>query len=94
MYVRNNVVHAIAIKNETGDYDLHLRSGNRTLTKDQVFSTEELTNYLAHAVYSLRYAIGVANAPGMRHTLPDRPPIPDFLLSVFPGLQAQKRQNR
>jgi hypothetical protein len=78
-YVRNGVVHAIAIPDPREGHVFHLRSKQRTLTKAQIFSTEELTNYAAHAAYALRCALGVKDTPDARHTLPERPAIPEFI---------------
>lgn len=82
--VRNNVVHAILVEDETEGAVFHLRSKRRTLTREQVFSIEELTNYACHAALSLRYALGLKGARGERHTLPDKPDIPDFLTNPNP----------
>jgi len=79
-YVRNNVVHAIIVTDQAGNHTFHLRSKRRSLTMEQIFSVEELTNYAGHAVLSLRYALGHKQlAPYERHPLPDRPEIPEFL---------------
>jgi hypothetical protein len=78
-YVRNSVVHAILARQADGDHGFHLRSKNRTLSKAQIFASEELTNYLAHAALSFRYALGLKGDPGQRHPLPARPEIPEFL---------------
>jgi len=84
-YVRNNVVHAVVIPETDGEHTFHLRSKKRSLTKEQIFSTEELTNYAAHAALSLRYALGHKQlAPGARYPLPDRPEIPKFLRELIP----------
>jgi hypothetical protein len=81
-YVRNNVIHAIIIRGEgAGQPDMfHLRSHGRSLTKEQVFSAEELTNYAGHAALAFRYALGDKDHPlGLSYTLPERPEIPEFL---------------
>lgn len=83
-YVRNNVVHAILVDDPDQGHVFHLRSKDRSIAKEQIFSVEELTNYAAHAVLSLRFALGMKGAPGERHPLPDRPEIPEFLRSKFP----------
>ena len=78
--VRNNVAHAIVIKDEvTGDLGFHNRSKERTITIAQIFSTEELTNYAAHAVLAFRYALGFKEGVDGQHPLPARPVIPVFL---------------
>jgi hypothetical protein len=79
-FVRNGVVHAILLDDETEGHVFHLRSKERNLTKAEVFATEELTNYAGHAVKSLRYALGLKGSdPSTRHPLPDRPDVPEFL---------------
>jgi hypothetical protein len=86
-YVRNSVAHAVVIEDTKEGHVFHLRSKDRTLTKAEIFSIEELTNYAAHAVLSLRYALGFKGVEGSRHTLPERPEIPPFLRTV---IQVQK----
>lgn len=83
--VRNNVIHAILIDDPKDGQLFHLRSKGRTITKEQVFQVEELTNYVAHAALSLRYAIGMKGSPGERHPLPEKPEIPDFLQNPTPS---------
>jgi len=83
-YVRNNVIHAFVTEDE-----FRLHSKQRTLTKAEVFSAEELTNYAAHVTVALRYALGFEfDTEGHSYTLPERPEIPDFLLSNFPVLRS------
>lgn len=78
--VRNNVVHSILLWTDGGYTGFHLRSKGRTLTKEQVFATEELTNYAAIAVLNFRYALGEKeHADEVPPPLPARPNIPDFL---------------
>src|SRR5215213_156232 len=85
-YVRNNVIHAIIIPDDVGGEHLfHLRSKGRSLTKTEVFSAEELTNYAGHAVIALRLALGGKDDPaGMNYTLPETPEIPEFLRLLIP----------
>jgi hypothetical protein len=79
-YVRNSVVHSIVVADDEEGHVFHLRSKMRTLTKAQVFSIEEWTNYAAHLAQALRYALGFKNQPEpMLYTWPDRPTIPEFL---------------
>lgn len=82
-YVRNNVIHAIVLEDDVLGHVFHLQSKQRTLTKTDVFSTEELTNYAAHVARRLRFALGLG---GKVHdyTLPDRPAIPEFLRELIP----------
>jgi hypothetical protein len=83
--VRNNVVHAVMVDDPERGQIFRLRSKGRSLTKEEILSVEEITNYAAHAVLALRYALGIKNAPGERHPLPDKPAIPDFLLNPSPS---------
>jgi len=83
-FVRNSVAHAILIRGDDGDQVFHLRSKKRSLTKDEIFSSEELTNYAAHAALSLRYALGMKGHEGARHPLPEKPAIPEFLREMIP----------
>jgi hypothetical protein len=82
-YVRNNVVHSIVGEDETDGHVFHLRSKKRSLTKAEVFGSEEITNYAGHLVIALRYGLGFKDGlPPTEYTLPDRPAIPEFLESV------------
>ena len=73
-YVRNNVIHALVTE---GDHEFRLHSKQRTLTKAEVFSAEELTNYAAHVTLALRFALGFEfDSSEHSYTLPDRPVIP------------------
>jgi hypothetical protein len=92
-YVRNSVVHSIVIEDEAEGHVFHLRSKMRTLTKAEIFSAEELTNYAAHLAQAFRYGLGFKNSPEpVFYTLPDRPDIPLFLHSVvqFPTTKDKK----
>jgi hypothetical protein len=90
--VRNNVVHAIVVRDDTHGHVFDLRSKRRTLTKAEIFSAEELTNYFAHAVLALRYALGNKDGAPVRYTLPDRPEIPEFLRKSVPIRKKEDRQ--
>jgi len=82
-YVRNNVVHSIVGADDSDGHVFHLRSKQRSLTKAQVFSTEELTNYAGHLVIALRYGLGFKDGvPPTEYSFPERPEIPEFLRSV------------
>ena len=83
-YVRNTVAHAVAIEDEDGGHSLHLRSKMRSLTKEQVLSTEELTNYASHLVLAFRYSLGFKNEL-YEHDCPARPVVPDFLQRLIPA---------
>jgi hypothetical protein len=88
--VRNNVAHAVLMRDGTADQIFESRKTKRVFTKAQVFATEELTNYAAHAALVLRDELGdkdPANAPG---PLPPRPEIPSW----FDKLQKYKRRIR
>ena len=89
-FVRNNVIHAIVAEDDKDGHVFHLRSKMRSLTKAEVFSVEELTNYAGHVVLALRYALGFKDDHGHNYTTPDRPEIPTFLQSViqFPKSKA------
>ena len=60
-------------------------SKKRTLSASEVFSSEEITNYAAHAALALRLAVGVKDEPGARHPLPERPARPEFLRELIPS---------
>lgn len=92
-YVRSNVVHAIVVPlNNDEDFAFHLRSKNRTFSKDEILSVEEITNYAAHVVLSLRLALGMKDAPDARHPLPDRPALPAFLQKWRPIQNREDQQ--
>jgi hypothetical protein len=52
--VRNNVVHAVILKDGMSDQIFELRSKRRGFTKAEVFEIEEITNYAAHAALTPR----------------------------------------
>lgn len=87
--VRNNVAHAILVEDDEAGAVLHLRSKGQTLTKEQVFSTEEITNYACHAAMALRYALGGKGLSGEQYPLPSKPDVPEFLHNLPPsGIRA------
>jgi hypothetical protein len=90
-YVRSNVAHAVVVEDDDGGYHFELRSKGRKLSKSEILSAEEITNYAAHAAYSFRVALGQKEYPGARHPLPDRPSIPKFLRSFFAERKPRKR---
>ncbi len=55
------------------------------VTKAQVFETEELTNYAAHAALVLRHELGDKDPAGAPGPLPARPQIPVFLKKLILG---------
>lgn len=82
-YVRNNVIHAILLEDENEGHVFHLRSKDRSLTKVEIFSSEELTNYAAHLTLTLRYALGLKGLIIREYASPDRPEIPAFLRELI-----------
>jgi len=82
-FFRNSVIHAIVAEDDKEGHVFHLRSKMRSLTKAEVFSVEELTNYAGHVVLALRFALGFKDDQGHDYTMPDRPEIPIFLQSVI-----------
>jgi len=87
-YVRNNVIHAI-VESADGGHTFHLRSKNRTLTKEQILSVDDITNYTAHVVMALRYSLGFNDGTSHDYALPGRPDIPEFLRSLIQFPQDQ-----
>jgi hypothetical protein len=82
--VRNNVIHAVIMDGKT-DQLFESRSKQRSLTKTQIFETEELTNYAGHAALLLRNELGDKDPIGAPPPLPARPSIPQFLRSLIPA---------
>jgi hypothetical protein len=84
--VRNNVAHAVVMPaNGADDLILELRSHGRGYTKAQIFETEELTNYAAHAAWVLRHELGDIDPKSTPGPLPGRPQIPSFLQQSILG---------
>jgi hypothetical protein len=91
-YIRNTALHGVVMS--FGDSDetyFHLRSKLRNLTREQLFSCEELINYTAHVTQAFRLSLGDMDSPGHSYALPDRPPIPKFLP---PECRALPRANK
>lgn len=86
--IRNNVAHAVVYKDLGDDPTFHLHSKQRSYSRKQIFETEELTNYVAHAALVLRYALGEKAPEGAPGPLPVRPPIPEFLKNVIQSWKA------
>lgn len=94
-YVRNGVVHAVLIEDDKEGHLFHLRSKGRTLTKSQVFKMDEWTNFAAHLVEALRYALGFKGGPEpLLYSWPERPEVPDFLPSNCQAFPDQKKATR
>jgi len=89
-YVRNNVIHAIVESTDDAGHNFRLHSKNRDLSKQEIFSTEDLTNYAAHVVFALRFSLGFTDGSTIPYTLPDRPEIPEFLRSLMQWPKAQE----
>jgi hypothetical protein len=90
-YVRNSVIHSVVSEDPEDGHKFTLHSKRRTLTKAEIFSSEELTNYTLHVSLALRYALGFDGGRAHVYTLPERPDVPQFLLSVAPGLQTPRK---
>jgi hypothetical protein len=88
--VRNNVAHAVLMHDGTADQIFESRKTRRVFTKAQIFATEELTNYAAHAALVLRDELGDKDPVGAPGPLPPRPEIPGW----FGKLQKYKRRIR
>jgi hypothetical protein len=80
--VRNNVIHAFVRDDLKDGVTFHLRSKDRVLTREQVFSSEALTNYAGHLALALRFALGLDGST-RTYNLPERPEIPEFLRSII-----------
>jgi hypothetical protein len=83
--VRNNVAHAVMKDDATADQIFESRRTTRRYTKAQIFETEELTNYAAHAALVLRDELGEKDPLGAPGPLPNRPEIPGFLRKLILG---------
>jgi hypothetical protein len=69
------VIHAVLI-----DEAFTMRKNERTFTKEQIFETEELTNYAGVLALTLRRELGERDpAYDPPEPLPDRPSVPEFL---------------
>jgi hypothetical protein len=88
--VRNNVAHAVLMADGTADQIFESRKTRRVFTKAQIFATEEITNYAAHAALVLRDELGDKDPAGAPGPLPPRPSIPRW----FEELKKYKRRIR
>jgi hypothetical protein len=93
--VRSTAVHAVVARNEAGLHaDFELRSKQRKMSKAQIFASEELTNYAAHAALAFRVWLGGKIDPGPWHTLPSRPPVPGSLQTWFQAPHPNQKGER
>lgn len=80
--VRNNVIHAVLIEDA-----FTIRSNKRTFTREQIFETEELTNYAGILAITLRHELGERDpAYDPPDPLPARPLVPEFLKPYIPQI--------
>jgi hypothetical protein len=89
--VRNLGVHGVIIADTKDGPLFHLRSKDRTLTKADLFSCEEFTNYCARVAYGIRFALFSPIDTDLIVSLPERPEIPKAL---EPYIQNGKRLDR
>jgi len=75
-FLRTTALHGIVDREAKG---FSLRSKSRWLGKEELFQCEELINYTAHVTIAFSMSLGDKDWAAMTYTLPDRPPIPDFL---------------
>ena len=88
--VRNNVAHAVLMHDGTAHQIFESRKTKRVFTKAQIFETEEITNYAAHAALVLRDELGDKDPAGAPGPLPPRPAIPGW----FDKLQRYTRKTK
>lgn len=89
-FVRNTLAHTVMSENLEQGAVFNLRSKNRSLTKEQVFAVEEITNYTAHAALHFRFLLGFKELTHELQPLPDRPVIPPILQSARQAPKTQK----
>jgi hypothetical protein len=77
--IRNMVAHALLLNDGKDDQVFESRSKGTAYKKEQIFETEELTNYAAQAALVFRYALGEKDPQGAPDALPGRPALPGFL---------------
>jgi hypothetical protein len=90
-WVRNNALHSAVTVDDLGIPTFYRRSIQSHTSLDEILGAEELTNYAAHLVTALRYAIGIKGEVH-DYTLPDRPPIPAFLQSKVQFPKPKKKK--
>ena len=89
--VRNNVAHAVLKDDGTAQQIFESRKTKRVFTKAQIFATEELTNYAAHAALVLRDKLGEKDPAGAPGPLPARPQIPSWFAT---GVKRQAKRQK
>ncbi len=89
--IRNSGVHGVIIDDTKEGPLFHLRSKDRTFTKDELFECEEFTNYCARVAYGIRYALFSPIDSDLRSTLLGRPEIPKVLAGY---IQIGKKSGR
>jgi hypothetical protein len=88
--IRTNVAHAVLIE---GDFVLRSKK-NRAFTKEEIFESEELTNYADILALTLRHELGEPGpAYGPPNPLPNSPSIPDFLKPHIPASVRHTKNN-
>jgi len=85
-YIRNSAIHGIVIHSGSGEEPyFELRSKGRKITREQLFSCEDLINYTAHVVQAFRLSLGEKESTWTEgwapheYALPDRPAVPEWL---------------
>jgi hypothetical protein len=78
-YLRNTTLHGIVMNPNENDAFFHLRSKSRIMSKEELFSCEELINYATQVTQAFRISLGDTGNRGHTYALPDRPQIPSFL---------------
>jgi hypothetical protein len=91
--VRNSVIHAVILNHGKPEERFQLRSKNRDFTKSDIFETEEVTNYVAHAALLLRHELGDKDPGYTPSALPNRPPIPKCLQRFIQVPKAPRRSS-
>lgn len=80
-YIRNTILHGTPVDIfENEQLFWHLRSKDQMITKAQLFECDDLINYTGHVIQEFRFSLGDKDDDREHsYTLPDRPPVPDFL---------------
>jgi hypothetical protein len=83
--IRNTIAHTILIGDTKDGTLFHLRSKDRTFTKEEVFECEEITNYAAQLAICFRYEVGFDRPQDSTPALPQRPSIPKQVQQFLPN---------